>query len=160
MIVTLDGRKVTDANALRNQIASTRPGSSVSLGVLRDGKTELARPGWWSGSGRNGRHLPAGEEGETSSFGMSVSPLTPRIAERLELPPTAKGLVVTDVDPAGAAAPPAFSRAMSSRASTTVTSRARVGPAPSDGHETDKPALVLVNRRGASLFVAVPREQA
>ncbi len=40
VIVALNGRRVTDANALRNQIASTRPDSSVSIDLLRDGKTE------------------------------------------------------------------------------------------------------------------------
>ncbi len=35
---------------------------------------------------------------------MSVTPLTPQIAEQLELPRTASGVVVTGVDPAGVAA--------------------------------------------------------
>ena len=35
---------------------------------------------------------------------MAVSPLTPEVAEQLRLPRTEKGLVVTDVDPAGVAA--------------------------------------------------------
>ena len=35
---------------------------------------------------------------------MSVTPLTPQLAEELELPRSEKGLVVTDVDPSGAAA--------------------------------------------------------
>ena len=102
VIVTLDGRQVTDGNALRNQIASTRPGSSVSLGILRDGKTE-SRAVRLVEREREQRasSTPVGEEGEASNFGMSVSPLTPRMAEQLELPRTEKGLVVTDVDPGG-----------------------------------------------------------
>ena len=38
VIVSLDGKSVTDSNALRNSIASTKPGSSVSLGIVRDGR--------------------------------------------------------------------------------------------------------------------------
>ena len=160
VIVTLNGRQVTDGNALRNQIASTRPGSSVSLGFLRDGKTEsrsvrlVEREGEKQASSK-----PAGDDGEASSFGMSVSPLTPRMAEELELPRSEKGLVVTDVDPAGAAASAGIQEGdvitrVNDREVATVSAMREAMAT-----HADKPVRVLVNRRGASLFVAVPREQ-
>ncbi len=39
VIVGFQGRAVTDNNTLRNEIAATKPGSTITLQVLRDGKT-------------------------------------------------------------------------------------------------------------------------
>jgi Do/DeqQ family serine protease len=42
VIVAFEGEPVTDANALRNRIASTAPGTTVTITVLRDGgRTDL-----------------------------------------------------------------------------------------------------------------------
>ena len=69
-----NGRKVSDANAVRNQIAGTKPGSSMAIDVLRGGKTQslsarlVERP-------REKRAAAPQEDGEraTSSFGMAVT---------------------------------------------------------------------------------------
>ena len=39
VILSYQGRPVVDTNAFRNEIAATKPGSTVTLKVLRDGKT-------------------------------------------------------------------------------------------------------------------------
>lgn len=160
VIVSLNGRQVIDGNALRNQVASTRPGSNVTIGFVRDGKTE-SRSVHLVEREREQRAsaAPAGEEGETSRFGMSVTPLTPRMAEQLELSRNAKGVVVTDVDPAGAAASAGIQEGdvitrVNDREVTDVPELRQAMAT-----HADKPVRVLVNRRGASLFVAVPRER-
>ncbi len=160
VIVSLNERQVIDANALRNQIASTRPESSVSIGFLRNGKSESRSVRLVEREReKQASSAPVEDDGETASFGMSVTPLTPRVAEQLELPRTEKGLVVTDLDPAGAAASAGIQQG---DVITRVNDRAVADvPALREAMAThaDKPVLVLVNRRGASLFVAVPREQ-
>ena len=40
----------------------------------------------------------------SAKYGMTVEPITPEIARELELDRDAKGVVITDVDPSGAAA--------------------------------------------------------
>jgi serine protease Do len=160
VILTLNGHQVIDANALRNQVASTRPESSVTIGFLRDGKTESRSVRLVEREQeKRASSAPAGDEGETSAFGMSVTPLTPRIAEQLELSRGAKGVVVTEVDPAGAAAAAGLQQG---DVITRVNDR-EVSDVPAlreaMATHADKPVRVLVNRRGASLFVAVPREQ-
>ena len=160
VIVALDGRKVSDANAVRNQIAGTKPGSSMAVDVLRGGKTQslsarlVERP-------RAERADTPQEEGEhaTSSFGMAVTPLTPQLAQELELERGETGLVVTDVDPSGAAAtsgvrPGDLIKRVNDREITSVQSLRAAMEAP-----TDKPALMLVNRQGTDLFLALRREQ-
>ncbi len=39
VILSYQGRAVIDTNSFRNEIAATKPGSTVTLQVLRDGKT-------------------------------------------------------------------------------------------------------------------------
>jgi Do/DeqQ family serine protease len=160
VIVALDGRKVIDANAVRNQIAGTRPGSSVSIEVVREGKphTLSARLVEREPAPRAAVATQRGDAG-ASSFGMAVTPLTPQLAEQLELPRTETGLVVTDVDPAGAAATAGMrpgdviKRVNDRQVSTVPALRAAVAA------QADKPALLLVDRGGADLFVALRREQ-
>jgi Do/DeqQ family serine protease len=161
VIVALNGHRVTDANALRNQIASTRPGSTVSLELLRSGKTETKSVRLVERTREQRAGLPPaqGESTGGARFGMAVSPLTPDVAEQLQLPRTEKGLVVTDVDPAGVAASVGIQagdviKQANDREVTTVPAlRAAIAT-----HE-DRPLLMLVNRQGKSLFVALPRGQ-
>lgn len=40
IVTALNGNPVSDANAFRNRIASTNPGTEVTLSVVRDGRTE------------------------------------------------------------------------------------------------------------------------
>jgi Do/DeqQ family serine protease len=160
VIVSFNGRQVIDGNALRNQVASTRPETSVTIGFLRDGKTESRSVRLVEREGeKRASSAPAGEEGEDARFGMSVTPLTPRIAEQLELSRNAKGVVVTDVDPAGAAASAGIQEGdvITRVNDREVTDVGELREAMAT--RTDKPVRVLVNRRGASLFVAVPRER-
>jgi serine protease Do len=42
IITTIDGRSIKDGDDLVNEIASRRPGSSIRLGFMRDGKPEDA----------------------------------------------------------------------------------------------------------------------
>jgi Do/DeqQ family serine protease len=160
VIVALNGQRVTDANALRNQIATTRPNTMVSLELLRGGKTESTSVRLIERE-RTQRAAagPAGHDPTASNFGMAVSPLTPQVAEQLELPRTETGLVVTDVDPSGIAASIGIQagdviKRVNDRDVTTVPAlRAAI-----DTH-VDRPAVMLVNRRGSNLFVALPRRE-
>ena len=46
----------------------------------------------------------SGGSTDTGKLGISVEPVTPALASRLDLPSGAQGLAVTSVDPAGPAA--------------------------------------------------------
>jgi serine protease Do len=106
VILSYQGRAVVDTNAFRNEIAATKPGSTVTLQVLRDGKSREVKATLEAlaatkeaanrseGSGRAG----------AGKFGMALEPLTPQIADQLELGRDVQGVVITDVDPSGAAA--------------------------------------------------------
>ncbi len=106
VILSYEGRPVTDTNAFRNAIAATKPGTTVTLKVLRDGKTIDVKPTLEEMAAARGgsRSIDGEREGEAGRYGMTVQPLTPELAARLELDRDAKGVVITNLDPAGAAA--------------------------------------------------------
>ncbi|HQZ38087.1 MAG TPA: DegQ family serine endoprotease [Vicinamibacterales bacterium] len=158
VIVAIDGQPVEDANALRNQVAGTEPGATVKVDVLRDGHRE-------SLSARLAERVPSGDEKAATNgrggegefgLGLTLAPLTPPLRDQLELPRGADGLVVTDVDPEGAAAeagirPGDLIEKVDGRDVRTVGNlrdalAARAG----------KPSLMLINRHGTSLFLALP----
>ena len=150
-----------DANALRNHVASSRPESSVSIDVLRHGKAQSLTARLVERAPDDAtrvRPATAADRAE-SGVGIAVTPLTPDVAGELGLPANDTGLVVTDVDPAGAAAtaglqPGDVIRSVNGRDATSVTALRAALDA-----RTASPALVLVTRRGASLYLALPRAQ-
>jgi Do/DeqQ family serine protease len=106
VILSYQGRPVVDTNAFRNEIAATKPGSTVTLKVMRDGKTIEIKPTLEEMAAARGgnRALDGEREGSAGRFGMTVEPLTPEVAAQLELGRNVKGVVITGVDPSGAAA--------------------------------------------------------
>src|SRR5688572_3785073 len=106
VILSYQGRPVVDTNAFRNEIAATKPGTTVTVKVLRDGRTLEVKPTLEEMAAARGgsRSLDGEREGSAGRYGMTVEPLTPELAARLELDRNAKGVVITNVDPAGAAA--------------------------------------------------------
>ena len=154
VILQYQGKPVADTNSLRNEIAATRPGSPVTLEVLRDGKTSVVKTTLdeMTAAGR-----PADREGDAGEgsgrFGMSVQALTPDLAARLNLDRDASGVVITGVDPSGAAASAGLREGdviqqINGKAVGSVD-QVRAGL---DG-VSDKPAVLLISRDGTSLFV-------
>ena len=158
VITELDGHPVADGNALRNQVAGMRPGSEVSVTVLRHGTTERLSARLVERTEARTARTPATEpgNGEESRFGLAVTPLTPDTAKQLDQPAGETGLVVTDVDPDGTAAeaglrPGDVIRTINGK---PVASVAEIRNALAASH--DHPALILLRRQGADLFVALP----
>jgi S1-C subfamily serine protease len=161
VIVGYNGHAVTDANALRNMVASTKPGATAELKVLRDGRTEtlsahvVEREADKASASRNDRKGGRGEGEE--GYGMTLSPLTPQLARQLDVPASTTGVVVTDVDPDGAAATAGVHEGdvIKRINGKEVTSPSAVKSALNG--QTGKPARMLVSRQGADIFVALPR---
>jgi Do/DeqQ family serine protease len=158
VIVSLDGQGVSDGNQLRNRVASTRPGSSVSLGLVRDGrqKTVSVQLGELHAAQAKAE---SGGPGEGGRLGLAVRPLSPDEAAELHLD-LKQGLVVSDVDPTGPAADAGIRpgdvieqvnhRPVGDVAALKAAVRASGG----------KPALFLLARDGQSLYLAVESPKA
>ena len=110
IILGLNGEALNSYGDLTARIASTAPGTSVQLKVFRDGKTfevpvtlgELPEK-----SGKSSFESSGNGTGQSSSKameGVQVENVTPEIAQQLNLPASARGVVVDSVDQSSAAA--------------------------------------------------------
>jgi serine protease Do len=156
VIVAVNGKPVDDANQLRLEIGLLSPGSTVNLSVLRSGSAQQVAVKMGSFPSKEERASIEKDGTNSSLDGVSVQSLTPETAREMKLDPETKGVVVADIDPSSHAADAGlregdviqqvnrqpvksvqdFNRAMASA-------------------KKDDPTLLLVNREGNTLYVAV-----
>jgi len=105
VIVSLNGEKVDSGNVLRNKVAATAPGTELTVGIWRDGKVieVKVRLDEFDLAG-NAPMQNGGSGAEGGKLGLTLRPLTPETAKRSGAPAGTKGLLVTEVEPDGAAA--------------------------------------------------------
>jgi serine protease Do len=100
----VDGKKVSKGSELVADIAARKPGSKVTLGFIRNGKTQDATVTIADRSKLFAARLgeDQGNEDENapkpSKFGVTVRKVTPEMADRLDIP-AGKGVIVQDVKP-------------------------------------------------------------
>jgi serine protease Do len=158
VVTAINGESVADSNALRLRISRTAPGTTVKLTVQRpEGPTDLnvtlARLPDRGGptEGDLGEEGPGG--GAPSALeGVSVSELTPQIAAELQLGSNVNGVVVTRVAPGSGAAEAGLRRGdvITQVNRKPVTNAREFEQAVGRGT-----VLLLVNRGGGSIFIAV-----
>jgi Do/DeqQ family serine protease len=156
------GQRVEDSSRLRNLVAQAPPGSTVRFKVWREGaERELTAtlsemdPQTIAGAAARGGAGPT----DSALSGVSVDSLTPETARRLNLPPGARGVVVTDVDADSGAADAGLQRG-------DVIEEVNRQPVASPGEfeaalkKAGKQSVLLRMRRGerASFIVVKPRE--
>jgi len=101
VILTVDGRSIKDGDDMVNEIASRRPGSSVRLGYLRDGKqadTTVAigdRDKVFADAGEQQVETNPDEKGNPGEvkLGVAVREISPAIAAKIKTP----GVVIESV---------------------------------------------------------------
>jgi serine protease Do len=94
VILTIDGRSIKDGDDLVNEIASRRPGSSVRLSYLRDGKQTDATVGIgdrdkvFAESGNQQVETNPDEKGDAgeTKLGLVVREISPSIAAKVHIP--------------------------------------------------------------------------
>ena len=161
VVIEVNGRAVADSNALRNDIASYLPGTEVTLTVLRDGDRQqvTAELGGRQEEGQRASNQRPGNQQGSSGFGLSVQPLTPDLARQAGVPASTEGLLVMQVSPGSAAANAGIrtgdviTRVGGTDVSTVAELRSTL-----EGASADRPVLLLVNREGANIFVALTKD--
>ncbi len=159
VIVSFNGQQIVDSNNLRNLVASSQPGSEATITVLRDGREEKLRVTLAELPTRTAQESEGQDSGSqnesTGRAGLTLQPLTPDTASRLGLGPNEQGLLVTAVDPAGAGADAGISQG-------DVIQEVNRQPVRSVGdfnvalsRSGNRPALVLVNRRGNVIYLTL-----
>jgi Do/DeqQ family serine protease len=155
VITSYNGRQVEDNNQLRNAVSLTKPGTSVPVEVLRNGRTERLNATVGELEPAKARSASPSEERGEGKFGMTVQPLTPDLAEEAGVPRGTQGILVADVDPSGIAAesgiqPGDVIEKVDGRAVKSAD-ELRSALDRKDG----KPSLVIVNRKGVALFLTL-----
>ena len=157
VITQFNGTPVSDSNQLRNMVASTAPGSKVSLDLLRRGKTEHvdATLGELKGAKAPNGRPSSDDSSDGGKYGMTVQPLTPDVADQLQLSRSTKGVVVADVDPDGIAAESGIAEGdvIEKVNGQSVNTLDELKSALDNS--SGKPALLLVNHKGEEGFRAL-----
>ena len=163
IITAINGEAIEDSNFLRNKVAGTQPETQIRLTVLRDGKqeeltavlgefkTQGVKPDEDSGENNNNQ----GNSEQNGRLGLSLQPLSPEIMRQLELPAETKGLVVTEVDPNGAAAEEGITRGdviLEINRKTVSTIEDVESALTLAGN---KPILLLVTRKGQNIYLTI-----
>ena len=161
VIVAFDGQPVEDTRGLVRRVAEAPSGDTVQVEVVREGESQtidvtLGRRETAQGEG--GGSTATEEPTETDLLGMSLTPLTPEMAQELGVSRDTKGVAITDVDPEGAAADKGLAPGdvitdVNQQKVTTIKElQDRVAEARDAGR---KSVLMLIRRGGEPLFVAL-----
>ena len=159
-IEEIDGQTVTGVNDLRLRIASTVPGTTVHLKVLRNGEPrDVAVTLGQLPEKANEGPLSRGESEGTPMKGVQVDELTPQLRRELDLSPNTHGVVVTDVSPDSPAADAGLRRGDV----IEEVNRQPVDSVPEYRgalHRAGNQSLVLlVSRNGNTTFIVVEPEK-
>ena len=158
IIVALNDQPVVDSNALRNQVASTAPGSNVSLTLLRDGretKVQLKLAELPARTAEGGAEGSVPDGAESGRLGLTLEPLTPDVASRLGLGANEQGLVVTRIDPAGSASEAGVRQGDVIQEVNRQPVRTVQEFNAATQRSGARPVLVLLNRRGNVIYLTL-----
>jgi serine protease Do len=106
VVVEFSGKAVKDSDSLVAMVVNTKPGTSVPLAIYRNNQRktlnvvieELDLDAEQSRVTRRGGANREESTPTVSDFGMTLDPITPDVARRVDLPSNAGGALVTDVD--------------------------------------------------------------
>lgn len=159
VITELNGQPVTGPNDLKLKVGTMAPGASIHLNVDRAGESKgftvvLEE----APSTKKPATSPAGSEENNVMSGVEVQDLTPDIRNQLNLNPAVKGVVVTNIGDASAAAAAGLQRG-------DVVEQVNRQPVNSVAdydrlvrQSGNKTLVLLVNRGGNTTFMVVEPE--
>jgi serine protease Do len=112
VVTEFNGRSVANTTDLQKMVSASKPGTSVALKVMRNGKEqtlhatveELDLDAERDQRQSRNNAPPAPEEQGQDSFGLTLSNVSPQTARRLQMPSGEVGALVTEVDPNGPSA--------------------------------------------------------
>lgn len=163
VITSFNGQAISDSNALRNRVATTAPGTEVTLTVWRGQSEQQLRATLGELVAQTSRESEQNrDERETNDggqLGVNVQPLTPEAAAQLGLRSGTQGLVVRGVDPSGPAADAGIREGDVIEQVNQQSVRSVADVRAAIQRSGTNPALLLINRRGTTIFVTIrPRK--
>src|ERR1700722_16386908 len=157
VITAINGNTVDDSNELRNSISMMQPGQTVKLTINRNGSTKDidVKLGELPLSKEEAANDSENGGSKESMKGITVETLDSDTAQQLQLPEATKGVVVTGVDPSSPAADSGLRKGdvIQEVNHQPVKNAAEFEAAMSKSEKSG--ALLLVNRGGTTVFVAL-----
>jgi serine protease Do len=166
VVIEFGGKPVKDSDSLVAMVVNTKPGTSVPVVVYRDNQRktlnvvidELDLEAEQSRSARRGGATPNDTTPSATSFGMTLDPITPDIARRLDLPANAGAAIVADIERNSAAAnggvqPGDVILEVNRRKVANVSQVTRELQSVQPG----QPAFMLVWRDGSNVFITMTK---
>jgi len=100
IVVEYNGKPMDSASQFRMAVASTAPGTSSEVTIVRDGKRQTLKITTDELTDDVAKTAPSGAAEESSAdFGLTVQTLTGELAEKLGYEQDQQGVVITDVEP-------------------------------------------------------------
>jgi len=165
VILKVGGQQVTPDQTVSYLIANTPVGSRVPLDIVRAGKRgsvtvqvgerpteeQLAALSG-AGGGTQGTEQGTPAIAPQKALGLSLAPLTPELARAANLPATARGVIVTAVDPNSDASEQGLQRGdlVVSVNNQPVTTPAQVIAAVDAARKANRSSVLLLVKRGTS----------
>jgi len=154
ILLEVNGKAIANSNALRNSISMMQPGTNIKLTVLHDGNERELSVKLAEMPAETALNKPDSSDDSTKALeGVEVANLTPHLADKLGLPASTTGVIVTDVDPSSKMADSGLrqgdliqevNRQPVKNVSEFQSALKKGGSDP----------LLLVNRQGRTLFIA------
>ena len=160
VITAINNQSVADNNSARNEIAKLAPGSTATVTLNRNGRDQnvqvtLAELPDRPQANSDDDSSEQGTNGGTERFGLTLQPLTSDSAQRFGLDADDQGLLVTRVDPSSNAAAAGIRQGdlIQEVNRQPVRTFAEFGNA--IRQSGSRPALVLIKRRNAVIYVTL-----
>jgi serine protease Do len=156
VIVTFQGKPVDDTRELRNAVAATAPGTEARLTILRNGKEKVLTVTLGELATERIALATSGAGSSLDRLGLTVQPLTAELAEQFGYDDR-EGVLIADVEPGSPAAAANLQRGDlivdANRQPVATVNDLRDALA-----KSEETALLLIKRKGASLFVVLQVE--
>jgi Do/DeqQ family serine protease len=153
VILQLNGKDVNSANELRNEVAAVNPGTDVTLTIWRNGGQQQVHARVESLTAQPAEQSSGGSGGQ---LGITVEPLTPDLAAQLGLNRGTTGAMIDAVDPNGPAADAGLEQGDVIQEVNRQAIRSASDLTNAVAKSGNRPPLLLVNRGGQRVYVAVP----
>jgi serine protease Do len=162
VIKSVDGKSIDTVRDLTRTIAAVEPGTTVKIGLLRDGKdmTVQAKLGDSDSKPVKQAKADSSENAQAKapmSYGVTLAPLSPEARQQLGLNDDIKGALIAGVEPGSPADDQGLRTGdvLQQVGHEQISTPQQASNQLKEAKKTNKPVLMKVFREGMTRFVAV-----